>query len=100
MTDEDARNIIGNIANELSQLRKRRTCLLAKADLFLQEVNAAQRLLSEQLGRESSTQMSHSPSIQGWPSSNDIVGLIGELRDASTRMEVLEGRAKELRILA
>lgn len=99
MTDEEQRKIIADVGMELGELRRKRACLLAKADKFLQEVRGAEKTLAEQLSKEAARSSPRGPSLDGWPSFHDISGVVGDLRDAEERILCLEDHCRELGII-
>ena len=86
MTDNEQREIIGQVMLDLADAKKLLACLESKADRLAENMQSAERVLR-----------ARSPVLlPEVPSKEDIVMLISDIRDAQDKVSCLEGNRDRL----
>ena len=96
MTTEEQRLTMGEVCQEIADLKTRRACLTTKIERYRKQISGADAVLSGLLGHGPPRQ---TPSEDKWPSYADIVAVFNEATEVKTRIVELESRLREWKVM-
>ena len=95
-TDLDACRL--STMTELADMRRKRLCLVTRAERMQRQLQAALNMVGEALAIESGRQASgedHPPDEKDWPTYTDLTALHKDMRGTCNRIGILNDRMRQ-----